>query len=122
MNTSEVLYEAANLIEFRGWAGREVESSQAWGVDDVTSPICLEGGIIAAMGGEDVVPIVQVDKCPAYRAVHRYLELPSNQRLYHFNDARDRTAAEVIEVLRAAAVIEAAKERADVHVVEVVSS
>lgn len=107
--TSEVLNRAAELIEERGWADRNVDSEEAWGEYSDTSPICLEGGILAAVGA-DKYTIGGLRRCPAYRAVHAYLDFPENRPLYVYNDAIGRSASEVIKVLRATAVIEQARE------------
>lgn len=55
--------------------------------------------------------------CPAYMAVSGYLDrtplppvAPLKDALWQWNDAPDRTASEVIEVLRACALIESARE------------
>lgn len=116
MNTSEVLNRAADLIEERGW-----EQIQGWATDN-TSGVCLEGALQGATGlglaGYDRVlkkatrPLYE---CPAFLAMRSYLEVRETV-LYGWNDAPQRTQAEVIEALRACAVIEAAKERADVEV------
>lgn len=114
MKTSEVLNTAADLIEERGWVRGE-----GWiHADDPNKSLCLEGGIQAAMG----LTWEQVEQssfdalwaCPAYNAVRDYLEIGS--ALFQWNDRVDRTQAEVVEVLRATAVIEAAKEEAPVRV------
>ena len=111
---------AADLIEKRGWAQGHVGlphySDYPWGNrEDDTSPVCLEGGIAAAIGwpldgASCQMPKVGFESCPAYLAVAEYLELNNGGRPYEFNDADDRTAAEVVEVLRAAAAIEQARE------------
>lgn len=116
--TSEVLYRAADLIEERGWQ----KGGDGW-VGGASDPLCLEGGIQAAAGISDNF---LVDRCPAYRAVFdylgaeactlRYKEYTSRIRLYVWNDASARTADEVIATLRAAAVIEAAKENTPAYV------
>jgi hypothetical protein len=125
MKTSDVLNKAADLIEERGWV-----KGEGW-VTDLTpdgAPLCLEGGIQAALGmrvksdtGDDrkFAPLLQ---CPAYRAVSTYLDREhagvepcevgfTGQPLYWWNDERE-TADEVIATLRAVAVIEAAREEA----------
>lgn len=111
--TSEVLNRAADLIEERGWV-QGVDGMIA----DGCSPLCLEGGIAAAIGadmhaGAGPYPpkyfYDDVEECPAWAAVTSYLSL----RPYVWNDNEGRTAAEVVEVLRAVALIEAAKENAE---------
>lgn len=113
MNTSDVLNRAADLIEERRWEkgdGWPSESRERRG-----APLCLEGGIAAAMGlvfPENVAgPAYDGFRtCPAYAAVRSYLGW--EETLWRWNDKSARTAAEVIETLRACAVIEAAKEAA----------
>lgn len=115
MNTSEVLYRAADLIEERGWG----QGADTWA--DHGQGLCLEGGILAASGADLGFTDPEFLGCPAYRSVLRYLEdrfafefsrvqYAGDPRLWDWNDEKGRTAAEVIEVLRAAAVIEAARE------------
>jgi hypothetical protein len=108
--TSEILNRAADLIEERGWAGREVDAHEAWG--EYGGPMCIEGGIMAAAG---LRYNWEAPDCPAYKAVLHYLQGDNRwgmfrDRLYSWNDVSTRTADEVIEVLRAVAVIEAARE------------
>jgi hypothetical protein len=114
--TSEVLNRAADLIEERGWA-----HGRGWTDGGTGEPLCVEGAIGAALGvGEE---FTKVWGCPAAHAVKDYLgiELP----LFLWNDklridfwgAGGMAEAEVlakrhvVEVLRAAAVIEAAREQ-----------
>lgn len=116
MKTSEVLNRAADLLEERGWRKGD------WGLDNDGEPsgaLCLEGAVIAAMpmkerlfhrGG---VMYSTYDECPAGLAVERYLDSKPGAGGYNWNDAEDRTASEVIEVLRACALIEAAREEQD---------
>ena len=107
MKTSEVLNRAADLIEERGWT-----QGEGWpdAEDDVTG-LCLEGGIMAAagFGFNDYTKFV---RCPAYLAVENYLA-HETRFPFTWNDRDGRTAAEVIEVLRACAVIEQAREEQD---------
>ena len=111
--TSEILNKAADLIEERGWV-----QGTGWGRD--TAALCLEGGIAAAAGivrtlGNGFI----YQGCPAYDAVCSYLnrhprprQYPVLDSLWDWNDTPGRTAEEVIEVLRAAALIEQARETA----------
>lgn len=118
MNTSEVLNRAADLIEKRGWGGD-------WYATE-NEPVCVEGALLAAIGmkPDDRWALDEGDRpvfysCPAYLAVTEYLGdvlFPRVDPLWVWNDDSDRTQAEVIEVLRAAAVIEQAKEAAPVEV------
>lgn len=93
--------------------------------------MCLEGGIAIAAGVDHMhgVGSFLLDSCPAARAVHSYLGLSHSEELWEWNDrslgfcrrrglpigsSHDRDASEVIEVLRATALIEEAKEDASV--------
>ena len=127
MRTPEVLNKAADLIERYGWVqiGDTMNGSMnPWGGNG--APMCLEGGILAAMGLEPSANGLgdeaneQLVSCPAYKAVQEYLGLETKaditNRLYRFNDAEGRTAREVIEVLRATALLESAKENNNVEV------
>lgn len=107
MKTSEILNKAADLIEQRGWG----KGPGTWSGDR----LCLEGGLMAAMGvSANHTPDFHF--CPAHRAVSDYLgrdlheDAERHLGVWSWNDEPARTANEVIEVLRAAAVIEAAKE------------
>jgi hypothetical protein len=114
MNTSEVLNKAADLIEERGWVQGGVNGiDDPWGL--AGGPVCLEGSIVAALGLKFRSALYD---CPAYNAVAQHLDrkpmpadAPFHDSLWAWNDAPARTASEVIEVLRAAAVIEAAREQ-----------
>ncbi len=112
MNTSEVLNRAADLIEERGWVrGEGWPGQEVYGGADNTQ-LCLEGAIMAALGIDMTATLGgELRECLAYQAVHRHLELDPMRRLYTWNDHPSRTAGEVVEVLRAAAVIEAAREQ-----------
>lgn len=105
--TSEILNRAADLIEERGWT-----AVGGWIFDYsfADSNLCLEGGIQAAMGFRGVgrVERIQLRSCPAYVAMSSHI---NSELLYWWNDAKERTAPEVIEALRACAVIEASRER-----------
>jgi hypothetical protein len=114
LKTSEVLDLAADHILGRGWL-----QFGGWN-DSPTGPVCLEGGIAAALGltakdletPEDVPDSESYyhafQDCPAYQAVKSYLEI--DHALFWWNDVFSRTADEVIEVLRGAAVVERVKE------------
>lgn len=113
MPTSEVLHLAADAIEKRGWTrGGPEGSDDPWGLHG--GPVCIEGAIQAASG---VGHTPEFYFCPAYEAVIEHLDLhpfpkvgPVMQGLWQWNDSRQRTSAEVIEVLRAAAAVEQARE------------
>jgi hypothetical protein len=109
MNTSDVLNRAADLIEERGWS-----QGSGWclGGRDSGGALCLEGGIRVAAQEFDIHQA-------AIHVVRDYLTDTRPEAInpacgtvipFSWNDAYGRTAAEVIEVLRATAVIEAARE------------
>lgn len=117
MNTSEVLNRAADEIERRGWVGPGDFPEDNWGGGaNSSAPLCLEGGILAALGmGSSDQETAWLKGCSAYGAVKSYLvesdALDKKSPLYFWNDEWERTATEVVEVLRAVAVIEAAREQ-----------
>ena len=111
LKTSEVLDLAADAIQMAGW-GRGTDS---W-TPDAGKGLCIEGGIAAVT---DVTMLQDplwgtmpsrgsLESCPAYVAVREYLDF--NGDLFLWNDHPERTAEEVIEVLRAAAAVERTKE------------
>ena len=117
---SDTLNTAAYLIQIRGWG----QGPSTWGDAEAQSRLCIEGAITAAAGvpmltiqlSEDDAPSMTpsrtaLEACPAYRAVHDYLQHREFSPLYIWNDQAGRTQEQVIEVLRAAAGIEEAKER-----------
>lgn len=121
MNTSDILNKAADLIEEHG-LGHGCQSMLG------ENGLCLMGAIHAASFGEYSDDYGAAANCPAGRAVYNYLSLPSEDvdAGWIWNDAKwgyetgtgwrvDRPE-EVIEVLRATAVIEAARESAPVEV------
>lgn len=110
MKTSEVLNKAADLIEERGWGSGPASMYGQAG-------ICVMGAIRLADSGEVDGDYCAAHLCGAGQAVYAYLTekgyddpVPSDL-LWVWNDDRS-DAAEVIEVLRATAVIEAAREEA----------
>lgn len=122
MRTSEVLNLTADILERDGWM-----QDDGWWPAYEGAPVCLEGGMVAALGfGPGARPVLR--QCEAYAAVKSYLDLDNlglpclcgdktctvdiPQELYVWNDMPGRTQAEVIGVLRATALIEAAKENA----------
>lgn len=119
MSTSEILNRAADLIERYGWTHiKDDPNDNPWG--GAGKPMCIEGGILSAMGLEPLDSGLGdendyiLTNCPAYKAVQEYLG--NDHRLYRFNDAEGRTAREVIEVLRGAALVESVKESNNVEV------
>lgn len=108
--TSETLNLAADLIEKHGWT----QGPKGWpGHIEHRGTLCLEGGILAALGKSWADPDVTavLAECPAFQAVSRHLWPIALPWLY--NDSYQRTAEEVIATLRAVAVIEAANEDAE---------
>ena len=116
--TSEVLHLAADEVQRRGWT----VGNSGWMGAGWAGPVCIEGAIDAALGGVRDTDPHAFWTCPAYRAVAAYLGVVGiggpRRSLWWWNDAYDedgryiRTAAEVIEVLRATAAIEASREDA----------
>lgn len=110
MNTSEVLDKAADEIQRRGWV--------QGGYDDALG-LCLESALSLAHDGTVGAAAWEVaNTCPAGLAVRSYLQLGAEWRhscsdsLWNWNDCRD-TSSEVIEVLRAAAMVERTREAAE---------
>lgn len=123
MNTSEVLDKAADLVQEQGWW----QSPNGWPrAARQPAGLCLEGGIMAALGVTfDSDPsLEEFTACPAYRAVQSYLGLSHEldedgqavEPLWRWNDDLTRKAAEVIEVLRAAAMVERTREAVEQRV------
>lgn len=112
--TSEILDLAADQIEKRGWAvgnaGNPGYVDDPWGHDRPTGRICIEGALLAVAGDEYTNSHQLSVECPAYKAVHEFLDLPKRRRLYHWNDEAGRTQVEVVAILRAAAAVERVKE------------
>lgn len=124
MNISTTLNTAADLIRDKGWG----QGSATW---YGRGGLCVEGAIGAAMGvnvnnysGNHMSPKDLNFECPAGLAVREYLgprikdgraQHFTTEELWlsHWNDATGRTAEEVIEVLRAVAVIHEAREEAE---------
>lgn len=109
--TSEILNRAADEIQKYGWT----IGSKGWYREEGVG-LCVEGGILAAMGYQtaDITHTPEFTEafrsCPAYQAVQDYLD--HSQALYEWNDGLANTGEHVIEVLRGAALVEAAKEQA----------
>lgn len=115
MNTSEVLNRAADLIEEHGWGQGSPAMLGEGG-------LCAMGALGLATWGEVTDRYEAIHHCPAGQAVANYIGdqpglLSGHDRIWDWNDKPGRTASEVIEVLRAAAVIEAARETEAAEVV-----
>lgn len=112
--TSEVLYRAADLIEERGWG-------QGPGSMYANDGVCAMGAIHLAafdrLAGERDNSYLDVHLCPAGQALYEYLVEGGvtdwqDDTIWEWND--DQSSSEpVIAAIRAAAVIEAAKENAE---------
>lgn len=108
MLVSEQLNLAADLIERDGWTRGTVGMN-------VVGPHCLEGAIkavtdAAVRSGDQGRYLYVDDNCPVGEAVRSYLGGRAHGGyLFIWNDNQPG-AAEVIEVLRATAVIEQARE------------
>lgn len=111
---SEVLHEAADIIERQGWVQFE-------GMKPGTGPRCLMGGIAQAINapvrefvslGISTYCYSTTERHAAYKAVVEQIgeENIDGPWAFTWNDEEGRTAEEVIGVLRAAAVIEEARE------------
>lgn len=106
------LNAAADAIERYGWA-----SGTGWPADPTPGscpgPLCLEGSLMHVLGMVNVTRWSldgnddHLVRSREYRAMQRYLGC---ETIYHWNDAPARTAAQVVAALRAAAVIETARE------------
>jgi len=95
MNVSEALNRAADHLEVNGWM------SMAYCPRDQPLATCAHVAI-----GE----VTQSADGPADRAFWTYLGGTGCDAIWAWNDAPDRTAAEVVEALRACAVIQASRE------------
>jgi hypothetical protein len=103
MKTSEVLYGAADHIAVFGHhKGSGAEDS---GLPLTQSAVCTLGALTVVEINNEGAP---------YIAARDALRTHLGGNIVAWNDAPERTAAEVIATLRAAAVIEAAKEQAAV--------
>lgn len=121
--TSEVLNLAADLIEEHGWA------QGSPGMYDDHPQLCIQGAILAAMGEVQRNGHPRANECPAGVAVRDYLGIARPwcdgrgvNALWWWNDDGARTQAQVIETLRAVALIEAARENASAPVAVAVSA
>jgi hypothetical protein len=124
MNTSEILNKAADILQVRGWAGG-VGAAQGWHPNPAeTTPVCVEGALRLA-NGTDWRPEAAVDALRDYlRDLYPECINPHCAKgiiVFAWNDQPGRTESEVIEVLRACAVIEASRERQTVPVSSVVA-
>lgn len=115
MLVSETLNKAADLIEERGW--RQGAWPEGPGSFVGEQAVCLEGALLLVLGLSHGSAGREFYGCPAHNAVAAYLERhpfpvhgPIVDALWQWNDSEGRTQAEVIEVLRAAALVEASRE------------
>jgi hypothetical protein len=101
VNTSEILDKAADLIEERGW-------NQGWYVNDCGG-MCVRGAMFAAVGV--AIPVSKTAPWPTYEpqlgrdvyAATVVMDEHVRTPVERWNDYPRRTAAEVVEALRAAA-------------------
>jgi hypothetical protein len=111
---SEVLHQSADIIERQGWTVKK-------GMQPGNGPRCLMGGIAQAIKapvrefrslGISTYCYSTVERHPAYQAVVEQIgeENIEGPWAFTWNDEEGRTAEDVIGVLRAAAVIEEARE------------
>lgn len=111
--TSEVLAAAADLIDSKGWT-----TGAGWNGQLPDGKLCLEGGIMAAVGlvcddpDTDDVVFRELRECPAYQAVVGYLEEAGHIGVapFRWNDALHRTQEGVTTLLRTVAYAERLKE------------
>jgi hypothetical protein len=110
MNTSEVLNKAADTIQLLGWKQGPA------GMDATGLPVCAMGAIGHVIGAPahcDWFSYYEIEEHPAYAALRDYLNLIVGVEIWNDSQASAET---VIATLRAAAVIEAAKESASEQV------
>lgn len=123
--TSHQLMKAAHLIQEKGWD----EGIHGWD-EHVTPGLCIEGALAAAAGIDwRTCNITEFMTCPAYRAVQEFLvereQLPvtrmlatnvhggteDTDELWAWNDNAAEDQWDVINTLKAAAIVELAKEK-----------
>jgi hypothetical protein len=98
VETSVILNQAADLIERDGWWSQ--------------NPNVVRGGVRPQCAANAITDVsASFDALYAFSA--HVAGVRRMEAIWKWNDADDRTAAEVVEALRAAAVIEAAKENAE---------
>jgi hypothetical protein len=115
METCDVLNKAADYIEEVGWS----KGPNSWKAKD-GGGVCIEGALWSAVGHSN--SMVDLWKHPAYQAVVEHLGGPPNPRpqfllapsvsLWFWNDYKAESQEQVVGVLRAAALIEQAKQPA----------
>lgn len=104
---SSILMQASRIIQERGWANGS--DADPW-AGLTGQSVCAEGAIAAAMQLDGLgYNRVVANGCPAFTAVTKYLGF--EDRLWAWNDAPGRTATEVINTLKAAAIVELCKEK-----------
>lgn len=100
MRTSEVLYKGADLIVERGWNQGDAPGPNG--------EVCLVQAVADVTRNHVTVWFRAID------AVSDFLGWQTVQGPIHkWNDAKGRTAAEVVEVMRATAALEEARETVD---------
>jgi hypothetical protein len=118
MNTSEVLNRAADLIQSRGWTQ---EAKGGWFPEpNADTPVCAEGAIRLAVAEAGMWATAKTSIC---HALSDYLgdlypecfnPISGRVIVFNWNDRKGRTAEQVLEAMRAAALIESARERESV--------
>lgn len=99
MNASDVLNKTADRLESNGWL--------QGGLGGIEGPNCTVGALrIAGEVPEECL----VPDGPVEDAWHSFMDYIGGVQIADWNDHPRRTATEVVEALRAAALIEAAKE------------
>ena len=111
MQTSEVLNKAADLIEERGWQTGPRGMTGEGG-------LCLMGAVFAAQSNRvaesDLEATHGFVACPAGAAVYEHVKddryVHSPLLVWAYNDRIAKSSTDVLGVLRACALIEAARE------------
>jgi hypothetical protein len=110
VNTSDVLNRAADIIQERGW----VQGGAGWFVESLPAdaPLCAQGALRAACheATDDHREWYRLYFDVTKPIVAAHVGEPI---VFSWNDKPGRTAGEVIEALRACALIEAAREEQD---------
>jgi hypothetical protein len=103
MNTSDILNKAADLIEEHGWRN----DGGGW-FSCPPDPMCVEGALRVAAHS---CTTSRAEAAMHYRRAKSELAAHVGMYPWVWNDRVSQSATEVIEVLRAAALIESARER-----------
>jgi hypothetical protein len=116
LTTSQVLNRAADLIEERGWGKGPLSMFGEVGLCVMGALYAAETGALAS-GSNDENAYDTAERCPAGQAVVAHLGdrlyPPDDPQMWRWNDLVASDGKQVIEVLRATALIEAAREEQD---------